>query len=267
MILLDTFGKPGHTNASGQSQKASSQRTPSAPHKAVDETETEDEDEEPLLLDQPSGATSGHGKPHSSRNRPLPTPLRSASPEGGEHDAERMPGRIVGSTRPLEDFMKNIERGDLVTKAVEDLGFIIQDVVTRPFAGRRHKEMVECLVALRDTALQVSVLYVADKCHWLIFGLPLQEDEIDAWNEYAGYCYRTLKYTADSCWRSLIRKLRSACLAKPGNSAFWTEVQKLGRKGGLISCDEASQYNGKSDISEAGAEQVRVQFPSSCGRY
>lgn len=95
----------------------------------------------------------------------------------------------------------------------------------------------------------------------------MQEDEIDAWNEYVEYYHRSLKHTANLCWRSLIRKLRGACLAKPGNNAFWTEVQKLGRKGGLISRDEASQYNGKSDISEADAEQVRGQLQSSYGRY
>lgn len=163
MILLDTFGKPGHANSSGQSQKASSQRARTTLPKAADETETEDEDEEPLLLDQPLGATSGQDKPRSSRNHPLPTPSSLTSLEGHEHDAGRVPGRIVGATRPLEDFRRNIERGDLVTKAVEDLGFVIQDVITRPFAARRHKEMVECLLALRDTALQVNALSVADK--------------------------------------------------------------------------------------------------------
>jgi ATP-dependent DNA helicase 2 subunit 2 len=70
-------------------------------------------------------------------------------------DRGRAPGRIIGSTYPLEDFKNNTARGDLVTKAVEDFAWVIQDIVTKPFATQRHKEMIECLQALRATALKV----------------------------------------------------------------------------------------------------------------
>lgn len=65
---------------------------------------------------------------------------------------------------PLTDFKNNISQGDVVSKAVEDLGWVVKEVVLRPFAGRRHAEMIECLNELRDVCLQ--------------------EDEIDAWNRY-----------------------------------------------------------------------------------
>jgi ATP-dependent DNA helicase 2 subunit 2 len=67
----------------------------------------------------------------------------------------REPGRIIGTTYPLEDFQKNLSRGDLVTKAVEDFAWVIQTVVLKPFASRRHKEMIECLQVLRETCLKV----------------------------------------------------------------------------------------------------------------
>jgi ATP-dependent DNA helicase 2 subunit 2 len=71
-------------------------------------------------------------------------------------DRGRAPGRIIGSTYPLEDFKINTARGNLVTKAVEDLAWVIQDIVTKPFASRRHKEMIECLQVLRATSLKVG---------------------------------------------------------------------------------------------------------------
>jgi hypothetical protein len=77
-------------------------------------------------------------------------------------DPQRPPGRIIGLAKPLADFKDNISQGDVVSKAVEDLGWAVKEVVLRPFAGRRHAEMIECLNELREACLQ--------------------EDEIDAWN-------------------------------------------------------------------------------------
>jgi ATP-dependent DNA helicase 2 subunit 2 len=86
------------------------------------------------------------------RGAPLPTPARSLSPQ---IDLGREPGRIIGTTFPLKDFEKNLEQGDVVTKAVEDLCQVILEVVMKPFASKRHQEMIDCLRALRDTCLTV----------------------------------------------------------------------------------------------------------------
>jgi hypothetical protein len=100
--------------------------------------------------------------PSSKKGAKLPTP----SPEPGIiTDPQRTPGRIIGMAAPLADFKNNISQGDVVSKAVEDLGWVVKEVVLRPFAGRRHAEMIECLNELREVCLQ--------------------EDEIDAWNRYA----------------------------------------------------------------------------------
>jgi ATP-dependent DNA helicase 2 subunit 2 len=45
-------------------------------------------------------------------------------------------------------------------------------------------------------------------------------------------------------------------MQSPGNTKFWTEVKKLGIRGGLISDDEASQYGGTSDVTEKQALEV-----------
>ena len=70
-------------------------------------------------------------------------------------DRMRAPGRIVGASFPLADFRANITRGDVVSKAVEDLAFVVKDVVVKPFAARRTEEMLECMRELRKVALEV----------------------------------------------------------------------------------------------------------------
>jgi ATP-dependent DNA helicase 2 subunit 2 len=144
---------------------------------AEDNSDTEDDDEDLLL----GGATSSK-KPAGGHQAP-PTPARSTSPpptkrakrapsgdEDGDIDmmddapidAGRAPGRIIGNTDPLKDFKKNLRQGDVVTKAVEDMSVVIIEVVLKPFAKRRHEEMMECMKELRRVSLE--------------------EDEIEAWN-------------------------------------------------------------------------------------
>lgn len=134
------------------------QRT--AAKKATDddsETEPED-DEQDLILDQkPARGTKDGSAP--TDDEPLPTPSQSPAPD----DDGRAPGRIIGSSFPLEDFRKNIATGDLVTKAVEDLAFVIRTIVLRPFSTKRVDEMVECAAALRKVCLEVSEIRYFDR--------------------------------------------------------------------------------------------------------
>jgi len=131
-------------------------------------------------------------------------------------DSQRAPGRIIGMAAPLTDFKHNISQGDVVTKAVEDLGWVVKEVVLRPFAQRRHAEMIECLNELREVCLQ--------------------EDEIDAWN-------------------SILRELKNACMEDPGNPAFWNEVKKRRADLGLITASEAAKHGGKSNIVDKSTEE------------
>ncbi|KAH9855805.1 SPOC domain-like protein [Lenzites betulinus] len=174
-------------------------------------TEPEDDEEEGLLLD-----SSAARKPAQRDHAPLPTPARSLSPDS-RVDRNRPPGRIIGYTYPLQDFRKNMERGDVVTKAVEDLAFVVKQIVVKPFASRRFEEMLECMAELRKTSLE--------------------EDEIDAWNTF-------------------IRELKETCVdSEPGNKDFWEKVRAVGRPLSLISQPEATKAGGKCAISESEAQQ------------
>lgn len=145
-------------------------------------SETESEEDEDLILnanvkeeDGKDGVEKGKRKVPKAENSmdampppPLPTKakakkqFRTPSPEPMEvetqtqTDYKRAPGRIIGETYPLDDFRKNIATGDIVSKAVEDFGWVIKEIVMKPFASRRYKEVMECLKVLRSVCLEVS---------------------------------------------------------------------------------------------------------------
>ncbi|KAF5382804.1 hypothetical protein D9757_007263 [Collybiopsis confluens] len=212
-LLLDR--KPSTSKPSqAQSQVKIEPKPASIP--ADDGSETEDSDTE-MLLDK----VEPPRKPNV-----LPTPARSLSPSSNRNDnddddnamdvdPQRDFGRLIGRSYPLNDFKDNLKRGDLVSKAVEDMCVVIKEIVLAPFASRRSKEMLECMTELRDVCLK--------------------EDEIDAWNAF-------------------LPDIKSKCLhSTPGNKEFWSEVQGTGRPLGLISDKEAKECGGSSEITEAEA--------------
>ncbi|KAG6820237.1 hypothetical protein H0H93_003600 [Arthromyces matolae] len=240
-------------------ESSSSKFSPTKVKPSANESETEDEDEEEegLLLDQ----VKEPGTPATRRNnQPLPTPARSVSPEV---DPGRAPGRIIGSTYPLADFKKNIAQGDVVTKAVEDLAAVITEIVMRPFSSRRHKELLECMQFLRDTALLVRL---TSEMSVHIHMIALQEDEIDAWNAWV-FPYENSQSRPDYFFRRFLVDLKSKCTSEPGNGEFWSEVKSVGRGISLISNKEAKQNGGSSKVSESGAINVRTDNIShfNCG--
>jgi len=177
ILLLDrvapsTHSQPEASNSQLQPQTSAPAAKRPIPTKGDNDSETEPESDDDVWV------------PSSKKGTKLPTP----SPEPDiTTDPQRPPGRIIGLAKPLADFKHNISQGDVVSKAVEDLGWVVKEVVLRPFAGRRHAEMVECLTELREVCLQ--------------------EDEIDTWN-------------------SILRKLKMECTKEPGNPVFWDEVKK-----------------------------------------
>ncbi|KAL0570983.1 ATP-dependent DNA helicase yku80 [Marasmius crinis-equi] len=186
---------------------------------------TEDESEEELLLEKrPVKDKDSSGGGAGRSRQPLPTPARSLSPPARrpkvdkEVDRGVAPGRIIGSTYPLEDFKANLKNGDVVSKAVEDLGAVIEEIVLRPFAHRRAEEMVECMKAMRKTAME--------------------EDEVDAWNEFLENLY-------EKCMDS-----------KPGNREFWDEVKKVGRSLSYLTKGEVKKHGGTSKKTEEDAEEL-----------
>lgn len=233
MLLLDSAPVPGRlpNRSHAQSPHASSpEKQRRLARKSGSETEGEDDH---LLLEEVT--TRG---PDSAKSSALPTPNRSASPDL-EID-EREEGRIIGFSYPLGDWRKNIAEGDVVSKAVEDMGYVIREIVSRPFAERRHEEMIECMQEMRETCLR--------------------EDEIDEWNGCVG------SGKTAQLWTRLIigvahrfmMDLREQCLETDGggNTAFWKEVCAVGRTLSLISKAEAANAGGRSRISESVASEV-----------
>ncbi|KAF8214293.1 SPOC like C-terminal domain-containing protein [Mycena galopus ATCC 62051] len=132
MLILDA--KPP-TRTQSQSQSQSQIKVTASPAgkkgkaKAVDPDNSATEDDSdaedvlaPLATKKPAVGTP---PPVRKGRNPLPTPARSLSPE---FDPARAPGRIVGHTRPLDDFKANIALGDMVSKAVEDLGAVVTEL-------------------------------------------------------------------------------------------------------------------------------------------
>ncbi|KAJ7785660.1 SPOC domain-like protein [Mycena metata] len=247
MLLLDAK-PPAPSRSQSQSQvKVTASASPGkgkAKAAAADDSATDDDDdyEDFLAAKNPKAAAVPAATPKKSTppppkkngGNPLPTPARSLSPparrgarsrspsadpenDDFEVDPGRAPGRIIGTTHPLKDFRDNIARGDMVSKAVEDLAFVITEIVLRPFAKKRGAELMECLGTLREVCLK--------------------EDEVDAWNDF-------------------LRDLRTKCTAsEPGNRPFWAKVQEVGRPMSLISDREAEEFGGTSEVSEAGAKK------------
>ncbi|KAH0838704.1 hypothetical protein J3R83DRAFT_7032 [Lanmaoa asiatica] len=211
MILLDQKGparKRPVIAAPSKSQIADASSSRAGKKKMTeDDSETESESDGELLLEsKPKPSAPG-----------LPTPTASPEPEP---DPQRAPGRIIGNAYPLRDFRQNLKQGDVVTKAVEDFGVVVREIVGRPFANRRKDEMVECLKELREACLR--------------------EDEIDAWN-------------------GILKGLKEDCAGENGNKDFWAALKKLGRHMSLISLTEAKSVGGISDISESAADTFMQQ--------
>lgn len=130
-----------------QSQLASQKRKPA---ESGSETEPESDAEELLLDKKPKEPPETEDDDDDEGI--LPTPEQSVLAE----ESFKEPGRIISTARPLEDFRENLRQGDLVTKSVEDLAYVIKKIVGQPFASKRNDELFECLRALRDVAVQVS---------------------------------------------------------------------------------------------------------------
>lgn len=113
--------------------------------KPAEDSETEDESE-----NEAEGANGGAASP------PLSQPT-SGHHDDDDQDASQGSRRIIGLSNPLADFKKNIKKGDIVSKAVEDLAWAIKEILLKPFASRRHGELRNCMQDLRTTCLNVSV--------------------------------------------------------------------------------------------------------------
>jgi len=233
MLLLDSAPVPGRRP--NQSHIQSPHVSPPENQRRFAKksgSDTEDEGDHLLL-----GAVTAPD-PDSKDASAHPTPDRSASPDL-EID-EREEGRIIGFSYPLDDWRKNLAQ---VSKAVEDMGYVIREIVNRPFAERRHREMIECMREMRETCLR--------------------EDEIDEWNGCvtSGKPGQVCTPLIIGVLHRFMMDLREQCLETEGggNNAFWKEVCTVGRTLSLISKTEAANAGGRSRISESVASEVSYE--------
>lgn len=155
-LLLEKLPNKKRKVSGSQSQTQYPTTSPKSQRNAVkksmsvseSDSETEPESDQDLLLDKKDE------KKDISEVEPPPSPTSQEAPSS--LDSDRLPGRIIGMAYPLEDFKTNIASGDLVTKAVEDLAFVIKTIVMKPYSSRRTPEMLQCMQELRKVATEVS---------------------------------------------------------------------------------------------------------------
>ncbi|KAH6917672.1 hypothetical protein BKA70DRAFT_1556132 [Coprinopsis sp. MPI-PUGE-AT-0042] len=82
-----------------------------------------------------------------------PAPSRSTSPPPTKR-AKVAPSGDEDGDVDMDDAPKNLRQGDVVTKVVEDMGAVIIEVVMKPFAKRRHEEMMVCMKEMRKVSLE-----------------------------------------------------------------------------------------------------------------
>ena len=190
MLLLDQIPKPLARSSSqaARTQTQASQRITTSPQtkkrpakKADNDSETESEEEpDDILLDQDEMSAPSI-KPISKAGPKVPLDGDVLMTPPQEVDPGREPGRIIGLTNPLQDFEQNMGPGDIVSKAVEDLGWAIGEIIQKPFARRRTQEMVMSLKRMREVAVHVRTsgdIVIIPLIHVLL----TQEDEVETYN-------------------------------------------------------------------------------------
>jgi ATP-dependent DNA helicase 2 subunit 2 len=131
--------------------------------KAIKTEDSETEDDEDEFVHVEKSVLPLDKKPPVDQHGQKATLSSTDMDVDDEVNNGRAPGRIIGTTDPLRDLRKNLERGDVVSKAVEDMGYVIGEIVMKPFAGRRKDELLECLREMRNVALKVRSLLIEAK--------------------------------------------------------------------------------------------------------
>ncbi|OCB89228.1 SPOC domain-like protein [Sanghuangporus baumii] len=213
-------GADASTDASGNKEQTSAEKS----DKMDVDSETEPESDE--------GVPGARGITKRALQLPSPEPTifngtftdsQSQSQSQSQPldlDIGKEPGHIIGAARPLIDFKQSLKDGDdaVTSQAINEMTQVINNVLSKPFARRRHEEMLEFDVYIR--------------C------IPLQKGQVDSWNTF-------LTSVKESCLSS----------TKINNKPFWEEVRKVGVGLSLISESEAKQ-SGTGSLSKVSDEDA-----------
>ncbi|EJD04469.1 SPOC domain-like protein [Fomitiporia mediterranea MF3/22] len=186
----------------------------------------------------PSTTTLKSKSPHSPTQLPSPEATPSVSIGSGNDngkdtdiinlDLGKEPGHLIGLAHPLSDFKKTLDsppeektKMKPETEVIEELYEVLKEILSRPFARRRHGEVIMCLKEMRAVCLK--------------------KGHIDTWNSY-------------------LKDLKSSCLSpsKINNESFWRELCNVGTTLSLIGESEARTNGGwTSDVRD---EEVDKEF-------
>ncbi|KAG8902590.1 ATP-dependent DNA helicase II subunit 2 [Tulasnella sp. 403] len=218
-LLGDEGDQPLEATSSLASLTLKGKAAEKAPQRDITHEGTEDEKEK--TPPPRAGGRSHLPTPGRSPTVPPPKPASSKQPPSTT-TADLRRGRIIGNAFPLADFRRNLERGDVVSKALKDMAAIIPEMVEESFSTQRYDEALECMRAMRETALV--------------------EDDIGIWNQF-------------------IQDLKQRLQNKSSkNRDFWEWVQKIGMSISLITDKEADRHNGYSEFSEMQSVQPACQI-------
>lgn len=145
------------------------------------------------LFDEPDEdeAYEGKGKGKAVKNEPT-TPTKPKASQNGAGDADdeadvkqeadRTPakhkpkrGRIISNEAPLDDFNRLISgEGDVFRKAIQDLGAVVRENVESSFSHQAFPLAIECLQAMRKTALVYEEVDTYNTCVACLFSCRLE---------------------------------------------------------------------------------------------
>jgi len=143
----DAFISTWKAEADGQSEP--DQKSPKRTSTAAGKKPKREDSEEETIMDEEhrEAALVGRRSPASAGSAGKAQPMIVG--EGARDN------RIIGNLHPLYDFEQNTARGDIITKAVADMGEVIPEIVAESFSTQRFDEALDCMRAMRKTALEV----------------------------------------------------------------------------------------------------------------
>ena len=121
----------------------------------------DDPDEDDDAADRGKGKAKADPGTPPQKVKPEPSSANGKSGTQIKDEPNRTPskhkpkrGRIISNEAPLEDFNRLISgEGDVFRKAIQDLGAVVRENVEASFSRQAFPLAVECLQAMRKTAL------------------------------------------------------------------------------------------------------------------
>jgi hypothetical protein len=159
---------------------------------------------------------------------PVPAPAKPAKPKKG---------RLVSNEQPLEDFHRLVEgEGDVFRKAIQDLGAVVKENVEGSFSRSAFPLAIECLKAMRETAL----VYEEVETYNAWVSLRSSGVVLHSWFENGRSCAQVSRRTRNIHQSTQVQAQGLLeWWVTIGNEIWFSDVEKAGKEVGPISDEEA----------------------------